>query len=80
MKKSIDASVKKIADEGYAAALRIVEENRTAMDKVVEALMEEETMTGDRFREILAKYAEIPAEHMAAVARNKAPDAELIAA
>ena len=80
MQKSIDASVKKIADEGYAAALRVVEENRTAMDKVVEALMEEETMTGDRFREILGKYAEIPAEHMAAVARNKAPDAELIAA
>ena len=30
-------------------------DNRVAMDKVVEVLLEKETLSGDQFREILAK-------------------------
>ena len=52
-------------------------ENREAMDKIVEVLLEKESMTGDEFRELLSQYATIPQEHLDAVARQKAPDAEL---
>lgn len=30
------------------------------MDKVVEILLEKETMSGDEFREILGRYVELP--------------------
>ena len=66
--QDIDAAVKKIADEAYAAALKHVRDNREAIDAIVEELLETETMSGDRFRELLAKYTEIPAENLAAAA------------
>jgi cell division protease FtsH len=47
------------------------------MDKIVEVLLEKESMTGDEFRELLSQYATIPQENLDAVARQKAPDAEL---
>lgn len=31
------------------------------MDRIVEVLLEEETLSGDRFREILSQFQEIPA-------------------
>merc|ERR1712174_88530 len=34
--------------------------NRVAMDKIVEVLVEKETMSGDEFRELLAQYTTIP--------------------
>ena len=67
--RDIDAAVQKIADEGYAQALAHIKNNRQAMDVIVEELMETETMTGERFREILAKFTTIPAEQTAAAQR-----------
>ena len=34
--------------------------SREAMDKVVEVLLEKETMSGDEFREILSQYVDFP--------------------
>ncbi|KAL4524246.1 hypothetical protein Ndes2437B_g05030 [Nannochloris sp. 'desiccata'] len=76
----IDAAVKEIATNAYEAALSQVAENREAMDAAVEILLEKETMTGDEFREVIAKYATIPQENIDAVARQKMPDAALLAA
>lgn len=50
----------KITEEAYAQALKHIQENREAMDKIVEELMEVETMDGSRFRELLAQYTPIP--------------------
>jgi len=68
--RDIDVAVQKIADEAYEVALGYMRNNRTAIDAIVEELNETETMTGDRFRDILAKYTEIPAENLAAARRS----------
>ena len=34
--------------------------HRQAMDKLVEQLIEQETMDGDEFRSVVAEFAEIP--------------------
>lgn len=57
----------------YALVLQI-RENRTALDKITEMLLEKETLTGDEFRAILSEYVQIPQEHLDAVARQKAPE------
>merc|ERR1712159_67597 len=51
---------KRIADEAYEVAVKQIRENREAIDAITEELLEVETMTGERFREILSQYAEIP--------------------
>ncbi|KAK6141251.1 hypothetical protein DH2020_025006 [Rehmannia glutinosa] len=61
--EDIDAAVKKITDEAYEIALSHIRNNREAMDKIVEVLLEKETITGDEFRAILSEFVEIPAEN-----------------
>ena len=58
-----DKAVKAISDKAYEVALEHIRNNRAAMDKIVEVLLEKETLTGDEFREILSQYTEIPAEN-----------------
>ncbi|KAK9862016.1 hypothetical protein WJX84_010415 [Apatococcus fuscideae] len=62
----IDEAVKKIAAEAYELALQHIRENRVAMDKIVDLLLEKESIPGDKFREILSEYTEIPPEHLKA--------------
>lgn len=69
--------MKKIATEAYEQALSHIRDNREAMDRIVEVLLEKESMTGDEFRALLAQFAQIPQENLDAVARQKQPDAEL---
>ncbi|KAL6538268.1 ATP-dependent zinc metalloprotease FTSH 2, chloroplastic [Orobanche gracilis] len=61
--KDVDAAVKRISDEAYEIALEHIRNNREAMDKIVEILLEKETMTGDEFRGILSEFVEIPSEN-----------------
>jgi len=61
--EDIDAAVKKISDEGYKDALRIIRENREMIDVICEELCIVETMSGDRFREIVSQYTTIPEEN-----------------
>merc|ERR1719454_1497792 len=61
--QDIDKSVQAIAEEAYEVALKHIGDNREAIDAIVDELLETETMDGDRFREILSQYAEIPAEN-----------------
>ncbi|CAG9462224.1 unnamed protein product [Pedinophyceae sp. YPF-701] len=56
----IDAAVKELAEKAYEDALKVVEDNREAMDRIVEVLVEKETLTGDEFRSLLSEYATIP--------------------
>ena len=63
----IDKAVAKIAADAYAIALDQIASNREAMDKVVDVLIEKETISGDEFREILSQYTTIPEENMTSV-------------
>jgi len=63
--RDIDVAVQKIADEAYAVALQQIRSNRVAIDAIVEELNETETMTGERFREMLGMHTTIPAENLA---------------
>ncbi|KAL9397464.1 hypothetical protein Peur_011717 [Populus x canadensis] len=61
--EDIDSAVKRISDSAYEIALSHIRYNREAIDKIVEVLLEKETMTGDEFRAILSEFVEIPAEN-----------------
>jgi cell division protease FtsH len=50
---AMDTAVKKILDECYHQAVKILEENRDNMDKVVAYLLEKETITGGEMVAIL---------------------------
>jgi cell division protease FtsH len=80
LQSRIDAAVKEIAEEAYEVALRHMAENREAVDKIVEVLLEKETMSGDQFREILSQFVTIPQENLDAVAKQKSPDSRILAA
>ena len=58
--KQIDAQVRAIVMQCYEETLDIVKGQREAMDRLVELLIEKETMDGDEFREILSGYTTIP--------------------
>lgn len=58
--KQIDAQVRAIVMQCYKETLDIVKGQREAMDRLVELLIEKETMDGDEFREILSEYTTIP--------------------
>ncbi|OMO68181.1 Peptidase M41 [Corchorus capsularis] len=61
--EDIDAAVKRISDDAYEIALSHIRNNREAIDKIVEVLLEKETMNGDEFRAILSEFVEIPIEN-----------------
>ncbi|MED6171534.1 ATP-dependent zinc metalloprotease FTSH 2, chloroplastic [Stylosanthes scabra] len=61
--EDIDAAIKRLSDEAYEIALGHIRNNREAIDKIVEVLLEKETMTGDEFRALLSEFIEIPAEN-----------------
>ncbi|ERN00731.1 ATP-dependent zinc metalloprotease FTSH 2, chloroplastic [Amborella trichopoda] len=61
--EDIDAAVKRISDSAYEIALDHIQNNREAIDKIVEVLLEKETMSGEEFRAILSEFVEIPAEN-----------------
>ena len=46
--------------ECYKEPYDIVSKNREAMDKIVDLLIEKETLDGDEFISILSKFTEIP--------------------
>eukprot|EP00898_Chlorokybus_atmophyticus_P001112 jgi/Chlat1/2000/Chrsp158S02317 len=58
--EDIDAAVSALSQEAYNRALDHIRNNREAMDKIVEVLVEKETITGDEFRSILSQYTTIP--------------------
>ncbi|XP_015879394.3 ATP-dependent zinc metalloprotease FTSH 6, chloroplastic [Ziziphus jujuba] len=57
--EDIDSSVRRIIDSAYEIAKKHVRNNREAIDKLVEVLLEKETLTGDEFRAILSEFTDI---------------------
>lgn len=57
--KDIDSAVRDIIERAYKIAKEHVRNNREAIDKLVEVLLERETLTGDEFRAILSEFTDI---------------------
>ncbi|BAY93561.1 MULTISPECIES: ATP-dependent zinc metalloprotease FtsH2 [unclassified Tolypothrix] len=56
----IDAQVRAIVEECYAQAKKIIRENRSVTDRLVDLLIEKETIDGAEFRQIVAEYTHVP--------------------
>lgn len=56
----IDAQVRAIVEHCYDDARRIIRENRVVIDRLVDLLIEKETIDGEEFRQIVAEYTDIP--------------------
>ena len=55
----IDVRIRNIALDCYAKAKNIISENRLAVDRIVDLLIEKETIEGKEFRELLAKFSPV---------------------
>lgn len=71
--EDIDEAVKSLSDQAYEVALGHIRNNRAAIDKIVEVLLEKETMTGDEFRALLSEFIEIPIQNRVPVAASPVP-------
>lgn len=53
-KKMIEAEVKRLIDEGYQTAYRILTEKSEEFERLAKGLLEYETLTGDQIRRVIA--------------------------
>jgi len=60
MATKIDEKVRSLAQECLDRAIYIVGSNRTLVDRLVDLLIERETIDGDEFRKIVSEYAQVP--------------------
>jgi cell division protease FtsH len=56
----IDRKVREIVQICYDNALQIMYENRAVIDRIVDILVEKETVSGDEFRQIVSEYTNVP--------------------
>ena len=56
----IDAQVREIVEQCHQNARQIIRDHRVAIDRLVDLLIEKETIDGDEFRQILSEYTDIP--------------------
>ncbi len=58
----IDRQVRAIASHCYAEARRLIREHRPLLDRLADILLDQETIDGEQFREIVAEYTQLPAK------------------
>ena len=56
----IDAQVRTIVEHCYEHACHMMRDNRAVIDRLVDLLIEKETIDGDEFRQIVAEYTNVP--------------------
>ncbi|MBD1842056.1 ATP-dependent metallopeptidase FtsH/Yme1/Tma family protein [Cyanobacteria bacterium FACHB-63] len=56
----IDAQVRSIVEHCLDDTRRIIRENREVIDRLVDLLVDKETIDGDEFRQIVAEYTAVP--------------------
>jgi len=66
MAVKIDRQVRTIVFTCYEEACRLIRENRIAVDRLVELLLEQETIEGDQFRKIVAEHTKLPDQQLVA--------------
>ena len=62
-RKEIDDLMVKIVKNAQENARKLIADNRDAMKELAEYLLEEETITGKQFMEILSKYKNFDEEN-----------------
>ncbi len=63
----IDREIRQIAQTCYETAKRLIEENRDLCDRLVDILIDVETLDGEEFRKIVTEYTQIPEKKIASV-------------
>ena len=58
--KQIDESVRVMVKDCYKQTYSIISKNREAMDKIVDLLIEKETLDGEEFVKNLSEFTQIP--------------------
>lgn len=61
MAAKIDQRVREIATTAYDQARSMLKENRSLLDRLVDRLVERETIDGEEFRGIVSEYVNLPA-------------------
>ncbi len=56
----IDDQVRQIAEHGHNLARKIVRENREVIDRLVDLLIEKETIDGEELKQIVSEYTHVP--------------------
>ncbi|MEA5512373.1 ATP-dependent zinc metalloprotease FtsH2 [Crocosphaera sp. UHCC 0190] len=56
----IDNQVRSLAEQGHQLARKLIRDNREVIDRLVELLIEKETIDGAEFRQIVAEYTYVP--------------------
>jgi cell division protease FtsH len=56
----VDEAVRQIVQECYGETVKLVTEHRDCMDRVVEVLIEKESLDGDEFRAIVSEFTVVP--------------------
>lgn len=66
----IDQQVRTIAVRCYSEARRIVREHRELIDKLVDMLLEQETIEGEQFRQIVGQHTTLPERQLVSTKGN----------
>ncbi len=61
----IDQQVRQIAMHCYSQACQILREHRELLDEMADLLLDQETIEGEHFRQIVAKHTELPEKQLA---------------
>nr|YP_009511744.1 cell division protein FTSH [Melanthalia intermedia]AXI97621.1 cell division protein FTSH [Melanthalia intermedia] len=56
----IDKQIQLIVKECYVKTVKIIQENRVVIDRLVDLLIEKETIDGQEFRQIINEYTPVP--------------------
>lgn len=56
----IDAQVRSIVEHCYKETCQLIRDHRSVIDRLVDLLIEKETIDGEEFRQIVAEYATVP--------------------
>jgi cell division protease FtsH len=60
MATKVDEAVRTIVERCYADTVKLVADHRSCMDRVVDVLIEKESLDGEEFRAIVSEYTAIP--------------------
>ena len=76
MATKVDEAVRSIVESCYRDTVQLVGEHRACMDRVVDVLIEKESLDGDEFRAIVAEYTAIPEKERFSPLLGKAESAQ----
>ncbi len=71
--QKVDAEIRRLIDEQYALARRLLEENRDKVEAMTKALLEWETIDAEQIDDIMAGNAPRPPKPSQSMARSKMP-------